>query len=71
MDFECLSGLPAIVQLKVLLSALETATTDTVKARRIFNETSSRDALKFLQEHENDAIIIKDKIEQLFYKQIK
>lgn len=66
MDFECLSDLPVETQLKVLLSALETATADTFKERQIFNETLSRKALLFLQEHENDAIIIKQKIEQLF-----
>lgn len=68
MDFECLSDLSVDTQLKVLLSALETATTDTFKERQIFNETSSHNALIFLQEHENDAIIIKNKIEQLFIK---
>lgn len=68
MDFECLNGLPAETQLKVLLSALETVSTELFQARQILRAMPSPGALQYMQDHEHSSALIKDKIELLFQK---
>jgi len=66
MDFESLSGLPAEAQIKVLLSALETAAVDNYRIGHIFNDTGSEVASRFLEDHEHTSARIKERILTLF-----
>jgi len=69
MDFECLKGLPDVVQVNILLSALETITVDVCRVKAIYLESRSESAKCFLEEHEQSASRIKDRILFLFNNQ--
>ena len=69
MDLESLNGLPDAVQVNILLSALETITVDVCRVKAIYLETQSEAAKCFLEEHEQSAARIKDRILFLFTNQ--
>lgn len=68
MDIESLDGLSAEVQVQILLSALETITVDMQQVKAIYLETRSDRAHRFLEEHEQTAARIKERIIVLFTK---
>lgn len=68
MDFEGITSLPVASQIRILLAALETIAIATCQARSMLNDFGSLKAIQFLQEHEHDTVMIKDRIITLIQK---
>lgn len=66
MNLESLEGLPADVQVEVLLAALELASVDAYRIGQILSDTGSEAASKYLADHEHTAALIKQRILTLF-----